>query len=137
MPTQNQIEMEIQERGEILEKIIHANKTNVQSVLFNVNKWTVDKAKKWLAEHDYKHDKVDTTEQYHRFRQFDPSVESSGFGFFYFIMMRQKSQKEIELVLCDGELLSEQETEAIAQLIAKWIFQDLNSKEIENVSITD
>lgn len=44
----------------------------IQTMLFDVSSWTVEKATKWLADHNMKHDKVDTTSDRHRFRQFDP-----------------------------------------------------------------
>jgi hypothetical protein len=44
--------------------IIKANKTSIQSVL--------------CADHGFKHDKVDTTADYHRFRQFEPSLCQQG-----------------------------------------------------------
>jgi hypothetical protein len=40
----------------------------IQTILFPVKKWTVQKAEKWLDEHSMKHDKVHTTEEFHRFR---------------------------------------------------------------------
>lgn len=55
-----------------------ANK--VQSVIFEASEWTVEKARDWLDEHDFRSDKVDTTEDddgapvAHRFRQFDPDM---------------------------------------------------------------
>jgi hypothetical protein len=48
------------------------NKSDTQSVLFDVNKWTITKAKQWLKEHDYTGLKVDTSENYYRFRQINP-----------------------------------------------------------------
>ena len=44
----------------------------IQSFLFDVKNFTADEAKKWLEDHDKKSDKVDTTEEYHRFRQRNP-----------------------------------------------------------------
>lgn len=46
--------------------------TEIQSFLFDKQKWTVTSAKKWLKEHDKKVPKVDTTAEYHRFRQAPP-----------------------------------------------------------------
>jgi len=43
--------------------------TEVQSLLFDRSKWTVSKAKAWLKSHDFKIPDVDTTNDYHRFRQ--------------------------------------------------------------------
>jgi hypothetical protein len=46
--------------------------TEVQSVLFDRRRWTVTAAKKWLRDHGYKVPAVDSTEEYHRFRQRPP-----------------------------------------------------------------
>lgn len=43
--------------------------TTVQTVIFDRQLWTVSAAKKWLKDHDYKVPPVDTTDDYHRFRQ--------------------------------------------------------------------
>jgi len=47
--------------------------TDVQSIMFKKQYWTVQRAKKWLKEHGYDGLIVDTTKNYHRFRQRDPS----------------------------------------------------------------
>lgn len=41
----------------------------VQSILFDRNLWTQQKAKKWLMNHDYIYPKIDITENFFRFRQ--------------------------------------------------------------------
>lgn len=41
-------------------------------MLFDRRRWTVTDAKKWLRDHDYKVPTVDSTEEYHRFRQRPP-----------------------------------------------------------------
>lgn len=52
----------------------------IQSVIFEAASWTVDEARKWLDDHDFKSDKVDTQTDdddepvRHRFRQFDPDA---------------------------------------------------------------
>jgi hypothetical protein len=46
--------------------------TEVQSVLFDKAKWTPSAAKKWLASHKYDTPAVDTTADYHRYRQSPP-----------------------------------------------------------------
>jgi Mor family transcriptional regulator len=46
--------------------------TEVQTVLFDKERWTVSAAKKWLKDHGYKRPSVDTTSEYHRFRQRPP-----------------------------------------------------------------
>lgn len=52
--------------------------TDVQTVLFDKSKWTVTRAKKWLKDNGYKVPKVDTTDQYHRFRQRPPFQFKAG-----------------------------------------------------------
>lgn len=46
--------------------------SEVQSILFDVNKFSVGESKAWLKDHGYKYGKVDTTDNYHRFRQLEP-----------------------------------------------------------------
>jgi hypothetical protein len=46
--------------------------TEVQSFLFDRQEWSVTAAKKWLREHGKKTPAVDTTSEYHRFRQAPP-----------------------------------------------------------------
>lgn len=46
--------------------------TTVQSIIFEKGTWTKKRAKEWLKKHDYKHGKVDTTENFYRYRQIDP-----------------------------------------------------------------
>ncbi len=50
--------------------------SEIQSVLFEKAKWTEEKARKWLKEHNMKAGKVDVTAQYLRFRQHDPEKYS-------------------------------------------------------------
>ena len=45
----------------------------LQTVLFPKDKFSLEKASKWLEEHKYKHSKVDTTGHFHRFRQMPPT----------------------------------------------------------------
>lgn len=44
----------------------------IQSVIFLRRYWTIPKAKKWLKEHKFHAPAVDSTENYYRFRQFNP-----------------------------------------------------------------
>ena len=44
----------------------------VQSLLFDVDVFSVARARSWAREHGFLHGTVDTTAHYHRFRQFDP-----------------------------------------------------------------
>lgn len=47
--------------------------SEIQSLLFSVDDFTVAQAKAWAKEHGYRYGNVDTTENYHRLRQFDPT----------------------------------------------------------------
>lgn len=55
---------------------LKASGMEIQSMIFSKENgdWTLDKAKTWLEEHDYRSDKIDETDQSWRFRQFDPSL---------------------------------------------------------------
>jgi hypothetical protein len=55
-----------------------ARSTEVQTILFDRQEWTVSAAKEWLRRHDRKIPKVDTTRDYLRFRQASPSQFESG-----------------------------------------------------------
>ena len=46
----------------------------VQSVILKKDKFTKDEAFAWVKKHGYKHDKVDETHHYYRFRQIDPNI---------------------------------------------------------------
>jgi hypothetical protein len=46
--------------------------SEIQSVVFDSGKWTAEKARAWLEEHDLKGGKLDETENTLRFRQKDP-----------------------------------------------------------------
>lgn len=46
--------------------------SQVQSLLFSTRKYSVGQAKRWAQDHGYKYGAVDTTESYHRLRQFEP-----------------------------------------------------------------
>lgn len=46
--------------------------SRVQSVLIPTDSFTLRQARKWIDEHGYDDYGVDETEQYYRFRQFDP-----------------------------------------------------------------
>ncbi len=46
--------------------------TKTQSIIFDKNLWTVDRSREWLRAHGKKSPKVDSTEDYHRFRQESP-----------------------------------------------------------------
>lgn len=44
----------------------------VQSVIFPKEKFSISQARKWLKDHHYGGKKVDTTENFYRFRQMKP-----------------------------------------------------------------
>lgn len=54
----------------------------LQTVLFPKDKFSLEKAIRWLEEHKYKHNKVDTTEHFHRFRQTPPFALATGHKFY-------------------------------------------------------
>ena len=52
----------------------------VQSVIFDKDRFTIGEAKKWLKENNYKSPKVDITDNFIRFRQIEPdNLEQKGF----------------------------------------------------------
>lgn len=52
--------------------------TSTQSIVFSKDKWTLAEAKKWLADHGKRADKVDETENSYRFRQEEPDAFEEG-----------------------------------------------------------
>lgn len=57
--------------------LIHLNPadwpaSSVQSLLFDVDVFSVARARSWARDHGFRHGTVDTTAHYHRIRQFDP-----------------------------------------------------------------
>lgn len=48
--------------------------TQVQSILFDKNKFTEEEAIVWLKKHNYKYQKMDLKKKYYRFRQVSPKV---------------------------------------------------------------
>lgn len=57
---------------DLLRPALMAMSMKIQSLLFPVDQYTKDEATKWAGDNDFVHSKVDTTDQYHRLRQFDP-----------------------------------------------------------------
>lgn len=47
----------------------------IQSVLIDKNIYSLDEALEFIIDNNYKHDKVDITENYYRFRQKNPSIK--------------------------------------------------------------
>lgn len=43
-----------------------------QSIMFDKSKWTISQAREWLRKHEYKSGKVDSSGEFHRFRQYPP-----------------------------------------------------------------
>lgn len=64
--------------------------SEVQSVMFNRDKWSISKAKYWLSARGYKL-RYRTTKQYYRFRQTEPSK--------YKRFRIEKKRNGIELVI--------------------------------------
>lgn len=64
--------------------------SEVQSVMFNRDKWSISKAKHWLSARGYKL-RYRTTKQYYRFRQTEPSK--------YKRFRIEKKRNGIELVI--------------------------------------
>jgi hypothetical protein len=58
-----------------------ADSSEIQSLLFDKDKFTEAEATKWAGDHDFKHNKVDITDKKIRLRQFDPAeCEKDTFG---------------------------------------------------------
>jgi len=56
-------------------KVVKVNPSDLQSIMFEKSKWTVDKAKRWLKKHGFLRGEVDAGGEranYFRFRQFNP-----------------------------------------------------------------
>lgn len=71
---------------------------NIQSVIFNKDKWNTNQAEGWLNKHGYKISfygkKVDTTTNYYRYRQIAPHKFKN-----YFIKMLDGKNRGVGLVI--------------------------------------
>lgn len=57
------------------------DKYHYQTIIFPKDKWSKDEAETWLDEHDSYTDGYHETDDFHRFRQYDP--EDGKFNYFY------------------------------------------------------
>ena len=68
----------------------------IQSVIFNLHKWTIIKAAQWIQEHEFKIKKIDITKNYLRFRQISPErLKKEG----YIHYITKKIDNGIELII--------------------------------------
>lgn len=88
----------------------------VQSVIFNNKLWDVEKAKKWLTEHELIASKVDETENTLRFRQKDPDQ------FTKFRVIKPGAVKKLHTPDVEAEdILSKQYDEVTADVVIKGV----------------
>ncbi len=62
----------IDEAMHALEGIIAKQGFEIQTIVFPKDKWTLRRARRWLADHDFTQEKLDETENAYRFRQLPP-----------------------------------------------------------------
>lgn len=63
--------------GGFINKTLYGTGTSrVQSILFDQSQWTINRAVHWLNTHHFISTKIDKTDKYLRFRQFDPNPDS-------------------------------------------------------------
>jgi len=55
-----------------LQNVIAKQGFEIQTIIFPKTRWTLARARSWLADHDFKDEKVDETESSYRFRQLPP-----------------------------------------------------------------
>jgi HK97 family phage prohead protease len=60
------------DQNEVKEKQEDSDSTTIQTLIFDKEMFTVEQAKQWADEHDFKSDSVDETEDSIRLRQIDP-----------------------------------------------------------------
>ena len=46
----------------------------IQSVIFDINKWSIIDSVNWLLNNDFKVKKIDETDNYYRYRQKSPTI---------------------------------------------------------------
>jgi len=70
---------------------------DVQTVLFDKDKWTVEEAKEWLKKYEMSHGKLDegAEDEMMRFRQFDPDECSDGFA-----TLTEDMPDGVQMVVC-------------------------------------
>ena len=69
----------------------------IQSVLFNVKYWTIQKAVEWILDHKLQAKQIDITEHYLRFRQISPaSLKRNGYTEY---ATKESKENNIEFVI--------------------------------------
>lgn len=54
---------------------------NLQSIIFNKHLWSINECISFLINHNLKHNKIDITDKYYRFRQKEPeNLIENGFN---------------------------------------------------------
>jgi hypothetical protein len=71
--TKDALENVLTDMRSLIENETKADSTTVQSLIFDKKKFTVEQAKKWAKDHDFRNDKVDETPDSIRLRQKDPA----------------------------------------------------------------
>lgn len=105
---ENKEDADVLLEGLDLEEELKKESTSAQSIIFPKDKFTVERARKWLGAHGKHSGKVDSTENFHRFRQFDPSecsttpktISFGGSGIKAIICVK-KSAEELMKMACD------------------------------------
>jgi hypothetical protein len=116
------------------------NGSEIQSVLFDKDKWTVERAKAWLKRNDLKSSKLDETEDKLRFRQKDPAqfkrfrnIKGNSSGSIQFVigfLKREKFKKqavdleEINKIMIDLNY-PEEIREHVLQMFASFTIEEI------------
>jgi hypothetical protein len=114
---------------------------DIQSVIFEKDKWDIKSAKKWLRENNYDAPKVDEKENYIRFRQVSPdTLEKQGLdnyktkslgnsGIKLIIGYKKKSQSNIYKM--EGGKIKSKDVEKFFRNIGKKVIGKKATKEVE------
>lgn len=72
---------------------------DVQTVIFTKADWDVASAKQWLSKNNFRSDKLDTTNNTYRFRQFEPSQCKAG----SYLTLSKNTPRGVKLVVCTNK----------------------------------
>ena len=101
----------------------------IQSIIFNKDKWDEKTACEWLKEHNFTNKKVDITDEFIRFRQYDPKkLKKDGYDKYH---NKKLGSSGVELVIA---LKAQEAGGAVsAEHINKFIKESYVDKPTENV----
>lgn len=110
--------LHVEEKGTRIQSVIFS-KTESPDDVNNGRGWTMTAAKRWLEEHNFRHDKVDETNRSYRFRQFPPGdCEPRSFR-----TLKENFPNGISAVICRPVASAGQSS--LDQLVGLWAIEPM------------